>query len=316
MEDPGVVLEKIKNNEPLDERTVKILILHSMDLFHEDSNVLLLKKEENLPIIICGDIHGQLEDLFELFATAGGENSGTFLFMGDYVDRGHYSIDTICYLLALRLKYGNVYLLRGNHESRNINQTYGFYEECIQAYNTPKIYDMFNNLFDLFPIAAVIDGKVFAVHAGLSPKLPLIEDLQKLDRKREIPISGPFTDLMWSDPSSDVSDWVPSQRGSGYLFGKLQTHEFLYLNKLDFMTRSHQLARDGYQYLFEETENGKPLLVTIWSAPNYAYVEQNSASIMKFEGNRNPKENPIIVFEAATNRRPDRGDDIVTPYFA
>ena len=308
---PDLVIEKIRKNQPLDEGTVKTLILHSMEVFHEDSNVLLL---DDLPITICGDIHGQLEDLFELFKNAGGESSSAFLFMGDYVDRGYFSIDTICYLLALRLKYGCIYLLRGNHEARNINQSYGFYEECNQKFENSSIYNMFNNLFDLFPLAAVVNGSMFCLHAGLSPKLPLIESINEMDRKKEIPTSGPFTDLVWSDPSQDVKTWTPSQRGSGYLFGAPQTREFLHLNKLDFVARSHQLVREGFQYLFEE--DGFPLLVTIWSAPNYTYVEKNSASIMKYQGKKNPKDNDIIVFEAATDRRPVPHSGDVNHYFA
>ena len=309
--DPEVILSKIRNNEELTESEVRTVVQNAMDLFLEESNLLILHS----PIIICGDIHGQLEDLFQLFDTTECERTSQFLFMGDYVDRGHYSIDTICYLLALKLKTRQVYLLRGNHESISINTTYGFYDECSNRFHNSNTFGLINDMFEMMPLAAVIDQKVFSVHAGLSPSLPLLESINELNRRRQIPNSGEFADLVWSDPVEDDNIWEKSQRGSGYLFGKRQTEEFLHLNDLEFMTRSHQLVREGYQWMFyRNNDTSMPMLITIWSAPNYAYVEENSASFMRYTGAR-PIDNQIQIFEANENRRPVQESN-PSPYFA
>ena len=303
--DPCRILEKIKNNEKLTAEEVKQLILQSMDLFIDDSNLICL----NSPITICGDIHGQLEDLFKLFEVSGGEDQ-PYLFMGDFVDRGYYSIDTICYLLALRLKNGNVWLLRGNHETRNVNATYGFYNECQRHFCNNEIYRLFNALFDMFPIAALIDYKVFSVHGGLSPSLRYIEDINDFDRVREPPSTGVISDLMWSDPAdSDSCSWDPSPRGSGYIFGKEQCKKFVHENGLEFITRSHQLVEEGILWYFDNT------LVDIWSAPNYSYVSGNKATTMKYTG-LPATLNEVTTFEENEVRRPIEPVSEPVLYFA
>lgn len=304
--DPVEIISKIKNDQMLEESEIKELIIQSMNLFIEDSNILLL----NSPITICGDIHGQLEDLFKLFEVSGGDDRRKYLFMGDFVDRGYYSIDTICYLLALRLAYGNVYLLRGNHESRNVNSTYGFYSECQKRFQNTEIYKEFNSLFDMFPLAAVIDGKVFSVHGGISPKLPSIETLNTIDRYKEPPVSGIVADLLWSDPAEcDMQSFEASSRGSGVLFGETQCKEFLRLNDLEFMTRSHQLVMEGIQWMFNDK------LVNIWSAPNYAYTSGNIATTMNYTG-LPPRENEVHTFSENEVRRPIPQQTDVSLYFA
>jgi diadenosine tetraphosphatase ApaH/serine/threonine PP2A family protein phosphatase len=138
--------------------------------------------------------------------------------------------------------------------------------------------------FDLLPIAALIDGDVFSVHGGLSPRLRLLERINLVDRKVEIPTEGLLADLTWSDPEELPPDkkWMKSKRGAGFLFGKEATKEFVHLNRLAVVTRSHQIAREGYQWYFGDPGSTYPgRVLDVWSAPNYAYKEGNLASFLK-----------------------------------
>lgn len=194
--------------------------------------------------------------------------------MGDYVDRGYYSLHTFVYLCTLKLLFPqNVFLLRGNHESRQVNQLYGFYAEILIQFGNPGIWTICNDIFDLLPMAALIDKRIFCVHGGISPDIPTLDKISLYSRNDELNQKGPFCDMCWSDPE-EVSDWKLNPRCAGYLFGAKQAKEFNRLNNLKFIARSHQLAQDGFQWFFDQN------LITVWSAPNYMYRCGNLASIM------------------------------------
>ena len=293
MLDLDKILETIRSGGTLDESDIVQVVRKLMEVLYMESSVLELRA----PITICGDIHGQLEDLFELFDKAGGIGTDTFLFMGDYVDRGYYSMDTLVYLLTLKLKYPDkFFLLRGNHECRAVSRVYGFYDECVVRYGHAGVWQLCNELFDLLPMAALVDNAIFCVHGGLSPDIPIVEKITLLNRNQELQTSGPLCDLCWSDPS-EVDRWERSARGAGYLFGARQAAEFCHLNgDLEFVARSHQIAQEGYKWLCDDK------VVIVWSAPNYMYVSNNLASVMKYKGRGIAPE--LVVFDASTNRRP------------
>ena len=225
--------------------------------------------------------------------------------MGDYVDRGYFSLETFCYLGALKLIYPNqIFLLRGNHESRQVNQMYGFYSECISNFGHSGVWTLCNELFDLLPVSALIDKKIFSVHGGLSPKINYIGTINELNRNEELPPQGPICDLCWSDPDN-VNSWKSNLRGAGYIFGKPQVDEFCHLNNLNFVTRSHQIAMEGYESFFD----GK--LFTIWSAPNYMYRTGNKASVMKFFNDQYE----MINFSPCPKEKRKVPDEIPTGYF-
>ena len=172
-----------------------------------------------LPLQVCGDIHGQFYDLKELFATGGQSPFTNYLFLGDFVDRGFYSVETFLLLLALKVRYPDrIHLIRGNHESRQITQVYGFYDECLRKYNSANVWRYCTELFDYLSLSALIETQIFCVHGGLSPAINTIDEIRTIDRKQEVPHDGAMCDLLWSDPE-EIENWGMSPRGAGYLFG-------------------------------------------------------------------------------------------------
>jgi len=227
------------------------------------------------PVTVCGDTHGQFFDLLELFALGGQCPDTNYLFLGDYVDRGFFCVETFLLLIALKVRFPNrITLLRGNHESRQTTQAYGFYDEVIRKYGDASIWDLINKVFDMLPLCAVIGSRVFCVHGGLSPIVSSVEQIQRLERKREIPERGPMCELLWSDPDN-VPNFTVSPRGAGYLFGENAVAQFNRQNKFVLICRAHQLAAEGFVEWFD----GK--LFTVWSAPNYCYRGGNPASILE-----------------------------------
>ena len=270
MEDKWI--ETVKQCKCLSEHDLKLLCDKVKELLSEESNV----QPVSAPVIVCGDIHGQFFDLMNLFEKGGDLPDQKYLFLGDYVDRGYNSVETLEYLLCLKLKYqGRITLLRGNHESRQICFSYGFYEEITRKYGNANPWRYFNDLFDYLPLAAIIEGKIFCVHGGLSPLISTVDQIRLINRKQEIPHEGAYCDLMWSDPD-DIEAWIMSARGAGYVFGWKVVNEFNRINGLDLICRAHQLVNEGFKFWFKDRN-----LVTVWSAPNYCYRCGNKASILK-----------------------------------
>ncbi|KAI0072188.1 Metallo-dependent phosphatase [Panus rudis PR-1116 ss-1] len=291
---PDRWIEQLKQCEYLSEPEMKALCDQVRCILMEESNI----QPVSSPVTICGDIHGQFWDLLELLRKGGDVPGTSYIFMGDFVDRGHYSLETVSLLFALKARYPDkVTLLRGNHESRQITQVYGFYDECQQKYGSALVWKACCSVFDYLNLAAIIDGETLCVHGGLSPDIRTLDQIRVLSRAQEIPHEGAFCDLMWSDPD-EVENWAVSPRGAGWLFGASVTREFNHVNSLRLIARAHQLVQEGYKYMFDEQ------LVTVWSAPNYCYRCGNLASILTVkEGG----ERVFTVYEAAEENERDKG---------
>jgi diadenosine tetraphosphatase ApaH/serine/threonine PP2A family protein phosphatase len=289
----------------------------------------ILVREDNAvqvrsPVTICGDIHGQYEDLLELFRTAGYDplnpDDQRFIFMGDYVDRGKYSLNTVLLLSILKIQHPDrIFLLRGNHESRAVTQQYGFHNEIMLNYGHAGLHQKCMEAFDLMPVAALTDGDVVSLHGGLSPELVFVEDILQFKRLIEIPEKGLLADLTWSDPDENGSvTWRRNIRGAGFIFGREPTLRFNHLNRLKFITRSHQVVRDGFKWYYTDNDDKLPQgpLVNVWSAPRYAGRDENIASIMRLRyDNGNPYNCPTFEDVPGPRRIPDQD---ITPfnYFA
>ncbi len=269
-------IEDLFNCKFLPEEEVKDLCSKVKELFIKEPNIQIV----HCPVTVCGDIHGQFHDLLELFKVGGYAPDTNYLFLGDYVDRGCFSVESVSLLLALKLKYPNrIFLLRGNHESRQTSQMYGFYDECFKKYgNNPGIWNTFMELFDFLPLCALIENKILCLHGGLSPNIDTLEQINNLDRKQELPHDGAMSDLLWSDPE-EREGWGQSPRGAGYVFGGDISTKFNFKNKLSLICRAHQLQQNGYQWSHDNN------VLTIFSAPNYCYRCGNLAAIMEIDEN-------------------------------
>ena len=268
-------LLSVRGNKPgktvdLKEEEIKMLIDKSLIIIKEQKMLVELEA----PLRVCGDIHGQYYDLLRIFEHCGYPGDNNFLFLGDYVDRGKQSLETICLLLAYKIKFPNkVYLLRGNHESSVTNRIYGFYDECKRRYNV-RLWRNFTELFNYLPVAALIDEKILCMHGGLSPDLRNISSISEISRPTDIPDSGLLCDLLWSDPDKEVLEFDENDRGVSVVFGEKIVNEFNRRNDLDLIIRAHQVVDDGYEFFAQRQ------LITIFSAPNYCGEFDNSAGIM------------------------------------
>lgn len=221
--------------------------------------------ELDAPVKIVGDVHGQYTDLIRMFEMCGFPPKANYLFLGDYVDRGKQSLETILLLLCYKIKFPeNFFLLRGNHECANVTRVYGFYDECKRRCNV-KIWKTFIDCFNTLPIAAIVAGKIFCVHGGLSPALSHMDDIRNIARPTDVPDYGLLNDLLWSDPADMEQDWEANERGVSYCFGKRVITDFLAVHDFDLICRAHMVVEDGYEFFNDR------VLVTVFSAPNVSF---------------------------------------------
>ena len=246
-----------------------------------DKAYQILKNEDSMlritaPLYICGDIHGQYYDLLRVFDILDYPPKSKFLFLGDYVDRGKQSLECLLLLLCLKIKYpSKIFLLRGNHESEALNKIYGFYDECKRRVSV-KCFKKITNLFNILPITALIEDNILCMHGGLSKDLNNIEQLNKIARPTEIPDEGLLCDLVWSDPSDELSEnFGENERNISVTFSKNVVEEFTERNGLDLICRAHQVVEEGFQFF------GGMKLITIFTAPNYAGEFDNNGGILE-----------------------------------
>ena len=272
------IIEKllsVRGNKPgkqvdLKEEEIKFLIDKSLPIIKEQKMLVELEA----PLHVCGDIHGQYYDLLRIFEHCGYPGEYNYLFLGDYVDRGKQSLETVCLLLCYKIKFPQkVTLLRGNHESSVTNRIYGFYDECKRRYNV-RIWRSFTDLFNWLPVAAIIDEKILCMHGGLSPELKNLQNITDISRPTDIPDTGLLCDLLWSDPDKDCVEYDENDRGVSVIFGEKIVQDFNKKNDLDLIIRAHQVVDDGYEFFAQRQ------LITIFSAPNYCGEFDNSAGIM------------------------------------
>lgn len=240
-------------------------------------NILLLQPsllELSPPVKVVGDVHGQYGDLIRIFTKCGFPPQTNYLFLGDYVDRGKQSLETILLLLCYKIKYPeNFFLLRGNHECANVTRVYGFYDECKRRCNI-KTWKLFIDTFNTLPIAAIVAGKIFCVHGGLSPVLNSMEEIRNIARPTDVPDFGLLNDLLWSDPADTMNEWEDNERGVSYVFSRVAINKFLQKFGFDLVCRAHMVVEDGYEFFNDRT------LVTVFSAPNYCGEFDNWGAVM------------------------------------
>ncbi|KZF20403.1 serine/threonine protein phosphatase 2B catalytic subunit [Xylona heveae TC161] len=272
----------------LTEEQALYIIHKGTEILRSEPNLL----EMDAPITVCGDVHGQYYDLMKLFEVGGDPAETRYLFLGDYVDRGYFSIECVLYLWALKIWYPNtLWLLRGNHECRHLTDYFTFKLECKHKYSE-AIYNACMESFCALPLAAIMNKQFLCIHGGLSPELHTLEDIKSIDRFREPPTHGLMCDILWADPLEEFGQERTSEffvhnhvRGCSYFFSYPAACAFLEKNNLLSIIRAHEAQDAGYRMYRKTKTTGFPSVMTIFSAPNYLDVYNNKAAVLKYENN-------------------------------
>lgn len=300
-----LIREHFFNEGRLTEDLALKIISRAKELLQREPNILKVAA----PVVIVGDIHGQYYDLLTALGEDHDKNEYNYLFLGDYVDRGHFSIEVLLYLYSLKINFPNRFkLLRGNHECRHLTAHFTFKRECMIKYSSAVYYSSVSS-FDCLPLAAVVNEHFFCVHGGISPQAPKLEDIQRINRFIETPQRGPLCDLMWADPHPDFEknehgDFVDNEiRGCSYYYAASNVSKFLKENnRMLSVIRAHEAQDQGFRVYYkpddarkiekenqgQDNERGHtrfPILITIFSAPNYLDAFNNKGAIIKYENN-------------------------------
>ncbi|KAG9153906.1 hypothetical protein Leryth_006014 [Lithospermum erythrorhizon] len=281
------MMEDFKNQKSLHKRYAFQILLQTREMLRAMSSLVGINVPDGKHFTVCGDVHGQFYDLLNIFELNGlPSEDNPYLFNGDFVDRGSFSLEVILTLFAFKcMSPTAIYLSRGNHESKSMNKIYGFEGEVRSKLNETSV-ELFADVFCCLPLAHVINRKIFVVHGGLfSVDGVKLSDIYQIDRFREPPEEGLMCELLWSDPQF-LPGRGASKRGVGVSFGGDVTKKFLQENDLDLVVRSHEVKDEGY----EIAHDGK--LITVFSAPNYCDQMGNKGAFIRFEA---PNLKPDIV---------------------
>ncbi|NXC77003.1 PP2BC phosphatase, partial [Anhinga anhinga] len=279
----------VKEGRLEEDAALKIINDGAAILRHEKTMI-----EVEAPITVCGDIHGQFFDLMKLFEVGGSPNNTRYLFLGDYVDRGYFSIECVLYLWSLKINHPKtLFLLRGNHECRHLTEYFTFKQECkYQHCKDLNILSCCDQVWVLIFVPAMSGIGVCVRRCSLHQRRPDFVYVFQLDRFKEPPAFGPMCDLLWSDPSEDYGNEKTLEhfahntvRGCSYFYSYPAVCEFLQNNSLLSVIRAHEAQDAGYRMYRKSQTTGFPSLITIFSAPNYLDVYNNKAAVLKYENN-------------------------------
>ncbi|KAK3700273.1 hypothetical protein RRG08_033551 [Elysia crispata] len=275
----NALIEAYKDQKKLPKKYVCQILVQAKKIFCEQDSLVHIDVPQKAKFTICGDIHGQYYDLLNIFQMNGKPSEeNPYLFNGDFVDRGSFSVECIMTLLTYKLLYPkHFFMARGNHESLTMNQMYGFEGEVKSKYSS-QLCELFTEVFNWLPLAHCINKKILVMHGGLfSNDDVTLDDISKTYRNKQPPDSGIMCELLWSDPQPQAGR-APSKRGVGVQFGPDVTARFLELNKLDYVVRSHEVKNEGYEVM----HGGK--CITVFSAPNYCDTMGNKGAYINITG--------------------------------
>ena len=260
------------------EQLLDVILPRVRDLFLAEGALVRV----TAPVHVCGDIHGQLHDLLNLFKLAKPPPEEKFLFLGDYVDRGKFGIECVAILMGYKCLYPDrIVLLRGNHETATVNRQYGFFEECKRKYSV-RMWKKFSDVFMCLPLAATINDAILCMHGGISRELTSLRAIEAIQLPLEVGDTGLVCDLLWADPCEDTPEWAESDRGVSFLFGEKPLDRCLKACDLDLVVRAHQVMDHGYKF-FPGNHDRK--LVTVFSATNYCGAFSNCGGMLNVAEN-------------------------------
>ncbi|KAG2233053.1 hypothetical protein INT48_009853 [Thamnidium elegans] len=271
------MVNRFKDEKMIHRKYAFMIVLAIREYMLEAPSLIDVKVPSDGKLTVCGDVHGQFYDFINIFETNGyPSEKHAYLFNGDFVDRGSFSVEVILTLFAYKLLYPNqVFLARGNHETDNMNKVYGFEGE-VKAKFSDMMFKLFSETFNALPLSHVIENKIFVTHGGLFSRDGVtLDEIRKIDRitQGQPGSDGLMCELLWSDPQPEMGR-VPNKRGVGIQFGPDVTKNFLETNGLDMIIRSHEVKEEGYVI----EHDGK--CVTVFSAPNYCDTVGNKGALI------------------------------------
>eukprot|EP00887_Chlorella_sp_A99_P006019 scaffold27.g6019.t1 len=287
------MLHEFREQRLIHRRYAFWIVLEAQRLLRQLPSLVDLEVPEGTHITVCGDTHGQFYDLLRIFELGGAPSpSNPYLFNGDFVDRGSFSVEVILTLLAYKCLHPEaMHLTRGNHEARSMAAIYGFYNEVKAKYASQTLVDVFRETFCHLPLGYVLNSKVLVVHGGPPCGEPgvTLDQMRTVDRNREPPEAGIMCEMLWNDPQPEEGV-VPNKRGVGVAFGPDACKCFLQANELEMVVRSHEVKPEG----FEVAHDG--FCITVFSAPNYCDQCGNQGAFIRFFSDLTPQ---FTTFDAA-----------------
>ncbi len=254
----------------LDFDQLSLVFREAVKLFREETIILELKqKYPHEKVIVIGDLHGDLKSLMRLVEIIKPENPKYVIFLGDIVDRGLYQLECLILVLALKIKDSNkFYLLRGNHETLEVNKNYGFFQDFLKRFKDPKKFNQVEAIYNALPYCVLVNESILCLHGGIP------EDINAINRLRGTKTSEinwtfentakSLLQIMWNDPKPNLKGFTESFRGKDIkFFGKDVFTDFMRENKLDYLIRAHERFPEGYKWFFNKR------LLSIFSSANY-----------------------------------------------
>jgi len=283
-----------KDRRTLHRRYAFQMLMDILTYFKTQPTLVDIDVPDGKKFTICGDIHGQFYDLMNIFELNGmPSEENPYLFNGDFVDRGSFSVECIFTLFGFKLLFPNHFFMsRGNHESENMNKMYGFEGEVKAKYSSTMV-ELFTEVYNWLPLSHCVNSKILVMHGGLFKEDGVkLDDIRATDRNKQPPDEGIMCELLWSDPQP-MFGRSPSKRGVGCQFGPDVTRKFLADNNLDYIVRSHEVKDNGY----EVVHDGK--CITVFSAPNYCDQMGNKGAFINLTGAHDGEMPPkFVTYEA------------------
>jgi len=266
----------------LEFRSILQILRQAEDILKEETLLLELSVDDfDSEIFVIGDIHGNMKSLLRLIEIIEQANPKYVIFLGDIVDRGPYQLECLILILTLKIQQTDKYFfLKGNHESLEINQYYGFYKDFMYRFKDKKKFKDVLALFKVLPFCALVNRSILCLHGGIPEDNDILRKLKGI-KTQDLPlisksIAKSLMHIMWNDPKSNLNGFSDSFRGIDLkFFGEDVFNEFMRKNKLKYLIRSHEFYPEGYRWFFNKR------LLSIFSSANYRGINPASYAIIK-----------------------------------
>ena len=264
------IIKKPYKISKLDFHYISQILRKAEEIFKEENLLLEFNLDDSKnEVWVIGDIHGNLETLLRLIEIIEEKKPEFVIFLGDIVDRGTNQLECLILVLAFKIRYPNrYYLLKGNHETLEMNKTYGFFQEFKYRYKDQKKFDEVLAVYNVLPFCALVDKSTLCLHGGIPEDYAILSKLKGL-KPRDIvsvfkTIAKSLVQIMWNDPKPSVGGFTESFRGPGIRsFGEDVFNDFMKENNLKYLIRAHEVFPEGYKWFFNER------LLSIFSSANY-----------------------------------------------